>query len=69
MPQSSAMTEGLLRAGELAARYKVHVRTIWHWKDAGLLPFYKLGIKCVRFDPAACDRAIERFQVPATRKT
>ncbi|MEQ1862011.1 MAG: helix-turn-helix domain-containing protein [Chthoniobacteraceae bacterium] len=61
--QSTASNPGLVRAEDLAKRYDVHPRTIWAWKDAGRLPFYRFGRKCVRFDPAACDKALERFHV------
>jgi len=60
---SSAINTGLVRAEELAKRYDVHPRTIWAWKDAGRLPFFRFGRKCVRFDPCACDKALERFRV------
>ena len=47
----------------------VSLRTVDNWMKDGILPYLKLGPKCVRFDPTECDKAIARFQVRAKNQT
>ena len=48
---------------EIVRRYSVSERTIQEWMGKGMIPFYKPGYM-VRFDPAECDSALNRFKVP-----
>jgi hypothetical protein len=45
----------------LAARYQVSGRTIQNWMCRKILPVLKIG-RAVRFNVAACDRALARFE-------
>ena len=47
----------------IAKRYGVSPRTIQEWMEKKTIPFYKVGY-IVRFDPAECDLAFNRFKVP-----
>lgn len=47
-----------VKAKDIAAHYKVAERTVYKWKDDGLIPFIKIG-KSVRFDMQAVVEAIE----------
>jgi hypothetical protein len=55
----------LVKIHELARRYDVSVRCIQKWTSAGILGVHKFGRRCVRYDVAKCDAAIERFQTRA----
>ena len=45
----------------LAARYKVSPRCIQNWVTRKVLPVLKIG-RAVRFNIAACDKALARFE-------
>lgn len=45
---------------EIAHHYKCHVRTVTNFMRRRILPYTKIG-RFVRFDPVACDRAMEKF--------
>ena len=46
----------------LARRYSVSSRQIQKWRTAGILPAVNLGRRCLRFDVAACDAELAKFQ-------
>ena len=52
----------MVKKAELCARYSVSSRTIENWMTSEILPFCKPSYGIVRFDPEACDKALERFQ-------
>ena len=55
-----------LRGHASAARYaKVSPRTISEWQRRGIIPFAKIGRKCVLFRKGAIDAALARFEVAA----
>jgi hypothetical protein len=45
----------------LAARYQVSARCIQYWVARKILPVLKIG-RAVRFNIAACDRALAKFE-------
>jgi excisionase family DNA binding protein len=45
----------------LAARYQVSARTVQNWVARKILPVTKIG-GAVRFNIAACDRALAKFE-------
>jgi hypothetical protein len=45
----------------LAARYEVSPRCIQNWVARKILPVLKIG-RAVRFNVAACDRALAKFE-------
>jgi hypothetical protein len=45
----------------LAARYEVSPRCIQNWVARKILPVLKIG-RAVRFNIAACDRAVAKFE-------
>jgi excisionase family DNA binding protein len=49
---------------KIAHRYDVSPRTVQDWMGEGKLPYHKIGY-LVRFDPEECDRALERYKIPA----
>jgi hypothetical protein len=52
----------LVDVHHLALRYGVSPRCIQKWKEAGLIPYHKLGRRCVRFDLVKCDEALARYE-------
>jgi hypothetical protein len=52
----------LVSKRDIAIRYDVSERTIQCWMEQGRLPYLKIGYM-VRFDPEACDRALNQFKV------
>jgi len=46
----------------LARHFSVSVRQIQKWTSAGILPVHKISRRCVRYDVAKCDAAIDKFQ-------
>ena len=58
----------LLTKPEIARRYGVVSRTIDNWMSLGRVPYLAIGKKCVRFNPADCDRALEKFKIKAKEK-
>jgi hypothetical protein len=48
----------------LAARYNVCPRSIQNWVSRRILPVLKVG-RAVRFNVAACDKALARFEKKA----
>ena len=55
-----------LRGQASAGRYaKVSPRTISEWQRRGIIPFTKIGRKCVLFRKSAIDAALARFEVAA----
>lgn len=54
----------LVKKKVIADRYDVNERTIQDWMKQGKIPFHKMDY-LVRFEPEACDAALERFKVPA----
>jgi predicted site-specific integrase-resolvase len=58
-----------LTRAEMAARYRVSIRTLDRWIREGLLPKIKITERCVRLDPIECDEAVRRFTIQeVTRK-
>jgi excisionase family DNA binding protein len=55
----------LLNRRQIAARYRVGVRTVDRWIAEKRIPVLKLGARCLRFDPERCDAAIRAFEVRA----
>ena len=45
----------------LAERYRVSARTIQNWTVRKVLPVLKIG-RAVRFNIAACDKALAKFE-------
>jgi hypothetical protein len=62
MNEPETSEQKLVNKHTIARRYDVNERTIQEWMARGTLPFLKIGYM-VRFDIAACDRAISRFRV------
>jgi hypothetical protein len=53
----------LKNRAQIAARYEISVRLVDQLKRLGVLPFYKLSKRAIRFDPEECDVAIRRWRV------
>ena len=65
--KTSTENAGYIRR-EQAARYcSVSDRTISAWQARRLIPYVKLGRKCVLFRRADLDQALARFTVDAVR--
>jgi predicted site-specific integrase-resolvase len=47
----------------IAKHYAVCPRTITDWMSRGRIPYLKLSYKMLRFDPAECDAALEKFKI------
>lgn len=58
----------LFTKADVAKRYSVSVRTVHNWMKLNVVPFLKLPGRCVRFDVAATDAALEQYSINA-RKT
>jgi hypothetical protein len=53
------MSQKYVTAKILAARYGVSTATITTWRRRQRIPYLKMGYRTVRFDPLACDAALE----------
>jgi hypothetical protein len=60
-PQSSPADAQWSNKAELARHYRCSIRHINSLMNRRVLPFLKIG-RFVRFDLAACDRAMSRYQ-------
>ena len=47
---------------QIALRYSVAIRTVDYWMSRHIIPYVKPSARCVRFDTAACDAALARFE-------
>ena len=57
-----------LRGQAEAAAYKhVSPRTISDWQRKRIIPFVKIGKKCVLFSKSKIDKALERFTVESVQ--
>lgn len=54
---------GLLRRREIASKCGVSPRTIDDWQKKGVIPFLRLGKRCIRFDLSRVLKALDRFTV------
>ncbi len=54
---------GLVKKPKIARRYDVSIRTVENWMRERRIPFVRVGLRGIRFDPNACDRALARFTV------
>jgi hypothetical protein len=59
----SVSCSGLITKKEIAARYRVTIGCIDKWMAQKRIPYYKLSPRLVRFDPAACDAALKRYEI------
>ena len=62
-PQTEAAQRRLVKKPRIARRYDVSIRTIENMMRDRRIPFVRIGLRGVRFDPVACDRALARFTV------
>jgi excisionase family DNA binding protein len=53
----------LLTKKEMAQRYSVNLATIDRWMASKRIPYYRFSPRMIRFNPADCDAALERFKV------
>jgi len=62
-----AATDGdWMRGQKEAAAYKrVSPRTISEWQRRGIIPYTKIGKKCVLFSKSKMDAALARFEIAA----
>jgi excisionase family DNA binding protein len=58
----------LLDGTDLAARLGVSQSTIERWVAARIIPVYRFGYKCLRFDYSAVREALAKFETPAYRR-
>lgn len=61
--------EGYLRRPSAADYCNVSPRTISDWQKRRIIPFFKLGRKCVMFKRADLDAALDRFKVKAVQES
>jgi excisionase family DNA binding protein len=48
---------------DVARHYRVSTRTVDSWIQQKKIPFFRFSSRCIRFDLAAVDRALSRFNV------
>lgn len=66
--QRAAADGDILRGQAEAARYaRVSPRTISEWQRRGIIPFAKIGKKCVLFRKSQINATLERFTVAAVQ--
>jgi excisionase family DNA binding protein len=58
----------LLDGNELGTRLGVSQSTIERWVAARIIPVYRFGYKCLRFDYSAVREALAKFETPAYRR-
>ena len=47
---------------EIAGRYNLSERQIDYLREKGILPYYVVPSRCIRFDPIECDQAMKKFR-------
>jgi excisionase family DNA binding protein len=60
--------ENLVSGDEMARRLGVSLKTIERWVGERIIPNYRLGRRCVRFDVALVREALRKFERPALRR-
>lgn len=58
-------TVGYIRRAEAAKYLGVAERTLSDWQARRIVPFVRVGRKCVMFSRQDLDRAMEKFKVEA----
>lgn len=59
---SDSAGSGWLNKKAIAERYSLSERQIDYLREKGVLPFYVVPSRCIRFDPKECDVAMKRFR-------
>jgi predicted DNA-binding transcriptional regulator AlpA len=57
----------LLDKAALARRYGVSESAVDKWMAQRKIPFFRLGTRCVRFDPVLCDHWVQKMAVAPLR--
>ena len=65
---AESVFQTLVSGPELASRLGVSIKTIERWVRQRLIPSYRLGRKCTRYDVTAVLAALEKFQRPALKR-
>ncbi len=63
--QTNSIAPGFLRREDAAAYLNVSVRTVSEWQRRRIIPYVRMGKKCVLFKRADLDAAMNRFTVAA----
>lgn len=53
----SQNSEGWLKTPEVCALLNVKPRTLWNWKNEGLIPYYRIG-RSIRFKKAEIEASL-----------
>jgi hypothetical protein len=59
LPRHLLSGEGAATKAQIAAFFQVSTRTIDSWMALGLIPYWKVGSRCVRFDLEAVKRRLD----------
>jgi|GEM_PF-6147373 hypothetical protein len=62
---AGANAAALTTTAGLAARYAISPRQVQKFVESGVFPTVRMGRRCLRFDVAECDAALDRFKVRA----
>lgn len=62
---AGAAAAALTTTRGLAERYSISPRQVQKFVESGVFPTVRMGRRCLRFDVAECDAAIELFKVRA----
>ncbi len=54
---------------EICERYRIDLRTLQGWRDRKLIPFIKIGQRCIRYNLAEVEAAFRKASDPASRLT
>lgn len=58
----------LINSEELRSKLGVSQATIERWTAAKIIPCYKFGSRCVRYDYTEVRRSLSKFEIPAYRR-
>lgn len=62
------MEKKYLRRKEAATYLKVSLRTLSNWQHKRLIPFLRVGRRCVLFKPTDLDWALKKFEIKAVNR-
>ena len=65
---SSNVYENLISGEVLSRRLGVSLKTVERWSRARVIPSYRFGERCVRYDPSEVRHALRKFEHPALRR-
>ncbi len=65
---AATVYENLVSGDVLAIRLGVSAKTVERWTHARIIPCFRFGERCVRYDTSEVRHALRKFEHPALRR-